>query len=77
MTLAQSLPAILNLFSFLLLLFFIYSILGVMVFGSLCKDGDQVYPTFLSFAGNHVFCTHASTRILVSSICVVKYVASE
>jgi len=41
MTLASSLPAIMNLFSFLLLLFFIYSILGVMVFGAMCKDGDQ------------------------------------
>lgn len=41
MTLGSSLPAIMNLFSFLMLLFFIYSIIGVMVFGSLCRDGDQ------------------------------------
>eukprot|EP00286_Rhodomonas_abbreviata_P000279 CAMPEP_0181291404 /NCGR_PEP_ID=MMETSP1101-20121128/1948_1 /TAXON_ID=46948 /ORGANISM="Rhodomonas abbreviata, Strain Caron Lab Isolate" /LENGTH=1755 /DNA_ID=CAMNT_0023395791 /DNA_START=9 /DNA_END=5276 /DNA_ORIENTATION=- len=43
-TLVNSLPAIMNLFSMLGLLFFIYGVLGVMVFGSLCTEDDKQLP---------------------------------
>lgn len=43
-TLADSLPAIGNLFSMLALLFFVYSVLGVQLFGRICVDGEQSLP---------------------------------
>ena len=40
-TLARSFPSILNLFGIMLLLFFVYSILGVTLFGELCVQGEE------------------------------------
>lgn len=45
-TLVDSLPAIVNLFTMLALLFFVYSVLGVQLFGNICVDGEQSLPGF-------------------------------
>jgi len=40
-TIGKSLPSMANLVSFLVLFFFIWSVLGVVLYGAMCKDGDD------------------------------------
>jgi len=40
-TIAKSLPSMANLVAFLLLFFFIWSVLGVVLYGAMCKEGDE------------------------------------
>jgi hypothetical protein len=46
-TIGKSLPSMANLVSFLLLFFFIWSVLGVTLYGAMCKDGDESFEPAL------------------------------
>ncbi len=80
-TLVSSLPAIVNLFCMLALLFFIYGVLGVTIFGSLCISGDEARPGLkatqcLFTAPNMLLDSHANFRGVGWSILTLFRVAT-